>query len=58
MFHVHDSFGTGLVESVHANSLAVDLRARGIEVERHVPFDVREVSDVDRWLCASRSKSA
>ena len=40
MFDVHDSLGGGFVESVYANALAVDLRARGIEVERHVPFDV------------------
>ena len=40
MFAVHDSLGTGFVESVYANALAVDLRARGIEVERHVPFNV------------------
>ena len=40
MFDVHDSLGCGFLESVYANALAVDLRARGVRVERHVAFDI------------------
>ena len=40
MYSVHDSLGSGFLESVYARALAVDLRARGLHVERNVPFEV------------------
>ena len=41
MFRVHTGLGSGFLESVYANALAVELRRRGIPVERNVPFQVR-----------------
>ena len=41
MFEVHNVLGAGFLESNYANALAVELRLRGIPVERNVPFSVR-----------------
>jgi GxxExxY protein len=40
MFEVHNIFGSGFLESVYANALTVELRLRGVLVERNVPFEV------------------
>jgi GxxExxY protein len=40
MFEVHTVLGAGFLESNYANALAIELRLRGIPVERNVPFDV------------------
>lgn len=40
MFHVYNALGSGFLESVYANALVVELRARGLRVERHVSFTV------------------
>jgi GxxExxY protein len=37
---VYNTFGFGLLESIYANALAIDLRARGYHVEREVPVEV------------------
>ncbi len=40
MFEVHNVLGPGFLEGVYANALAVELRRRGVPVERNVPFEV------------------
>jgi GxxExxY protein len=40
MFEVHKVLGAGFLERNYANALAIELRFRGIAVERNVPFDV------------------
>ena len=40
MYSVHDSLGFGFLESVYAHALVVDLRRRGLHVERNVPFEI------------------
>ena len=40
MFTVHRTFGAGFLESVYANALAVELRKRGLRVDRNVAFEV------------------
>jgi GxxExxY protein len=40
MFEVHNVLGAGFLESNYANALAIELRLRGIPVERNVPFNV------------------
>jgi GxxExxY protein len=40
MFRVHSALGAGFLESVYANALALEVRRRGIAVERNVPFQV------------------
>jgi GxxExxY protein len=37
-FNVHSVFGCGFLESVYANALTVELRSRGLHVERNVAF--------------------
>ena len=53
MFEVHNIFGSGFLESVYANALTVELRLRGVLVERNVPFEVMYRGDV-RWPLRSR----
>ena len=40
MFTVHRELGAGFLESVYANALAVELRARGLRVDRNVAYEV------------------
>src|SRR5689334_16832752 len=40
MFEVHKSLGAGFLEAVYANALAVELRRRGLRVDRNVPFEI------------------
>ena len=37
---VYNTLGFGLLESIYANCLAIELRARGYRVEREVPVEV------------------
>lgn len=39
-FHVYNTLRFGFLEAVYANALAVELRERGLTVEREVPIDV------------------
>jgi GxxExxY protein len=39
-FATHSALGGGFLESVYANALTVELRARGLRVARNVPFDL------------------
>lgn len=39
-FAVHSELGSGFLESVYANALAVVLRNAGLTVEREVPYEV------------------
>jgi GxxExxY protein len=39
-FQVHNFAGAGFLEAVYANALSVELRSRGVPVERDVPFAV------------------
>ncbi len=39
-FEVHNTLGAGFLEAVYANALTVELRHRGVFVERNVAFDV------------------
>ena len=39
-YTVYNAFGFGMLESIYASSLAIELRARGMRVEREVPVDV------------------
>ncbi len=39
-FHVHTVLGPGLLESVYEAALAVELKKRGLHVERQVPIAV------------------
>ncbi len=43
---VHSYWGPGLLESIYEESLAYELKARGIEVKRQVPLDLR-YKDID-----------
>ena len=38
---VHSYWGPGLLESIYEESLAYELKARGIEVRRQVPLDLK-----------------
>lgn len=40
MFEIHNVLGSGFPESVYANALTVELRLRGVPLERNVPFEV------------------
>ena len=40
MFEVHNVLGSGFLESVYANALTVELRNRGVPVDRNVSFEV------------------
>ena len=40
-FAVHNTLGAGFLEKVHANSLALELRGKGISCEQEVPLKVR-----------------
>lgn len=40
LFDVHSELGAGFLERVYANGLAVVLRARGLRVEREVPYEI------------------
>ena len=40
MFEVYNILGSGFLESVYANALAVELRLRGLRVERNVMFEI------------------
>ena len=40
MFEVYNILGSGFLESVYANALTVELRLRGLQVERHVTFEI------------------
>ena len=40
LFEVHNVLGQGFLESVYANALTVELRLRGVLVERNVAFEV------------------
>ena len=39
-FEVHNVLGPGFLESIYANALTIELRLRGVPVERNVPFEV------------------
>jgi len=39
-FEVHNVLGAGFLEAVYVNALAVELRHRGVPVERNVAFEV------------------
>lgn len=39
-FDVYKDHGFGFLESIYANSLAVELRSRGLELAREVPIEV------------------
>jgi GxxExxY protein len=39
-FQVHNSLGAGFLEAVYGNALTVELRRRGVRVERNVPFEI------------------
>ena len=39
-YTVYNALGFGLLEHVYANALAVELRARGFQVEREAPVEV------------------
>ena len=39
-FETHHELGSGFLESVYKNALAIVLRGDGLRVEREVPFDV------------------
>lgn len=39
-YTVYNAFGFGLLESIYAHALAIELRARGLRVEREVPVEV------------------
>ena len=39
-FEVHNALGAGFLEAVYTNALTVELRHRGVSVERNVVFDV------------------
>ena len=39
-FEVHNVLGVGFLESNYVNALGIELRLRGIPVERNVPFEV------------------
>lgn len=39
-FHVYNDLRFGFLEAVYANALAIELRERGLQVEREVPVDV------------------
>jgi GxxExxY protein len=39
-FEVHNTLGAGFLEAVYANALTVELRHRGVSVERNIAFDV------------------
>ncbi|HEU4993428.1 MAG TPA: GxxExxY protein [Gemmatimonadaceae bacterium] len=40
LFGTHRHFGFGFPEGVYSNALAVELRFRGLEVQREVPIEV------------------
>jgi GxxExxY protein len=40
MFEVYNTLGAGFLEAVYANALTVELRKRGLQVDRDVAFDV------------------
>jgi GxxExxY protein len=40
MFEVYNILGSGFLESIYANALAVELRLGGMKVERHVAFEI------------------
>jgi GxxExxY protein len=40
MYTVHGKLGAGFLESVYANALALELRARGLRVDRNVAFEI------------------
>jgi len=40
-FAVHNTLGPGFLEKVYANSLALELRGKGISCEQEVPLKVR-----------------
>ena len=52
LYSVHDSLGSGFLESVYAHALAVDLRARALNVERNVPS--RSCTGVRQLAATSR----
>ena len=39
-FEVHNALGAGFLEAVYTNALTVELRHRGVPVERNVVFEV------------------
>ena len=39
-FEVHNVLGAGFLEAVYANALSVELRRRGRDVDRNVPFEI------------------
>ena len=38
MYRVHGKLGAGYLESVYKNALAIELRRRGLRVDRNVPY--------------------
>jgi len=40
MFEVHNTLGAGFLEAVYANALTVELRHRGLRVDRNVAFEI------------------
>jgi GxxExxY protein len=45
LFDVHREFGPGFAEAVYANSVCVNLRKKGLRVEREVPFEITYLGD-------------
>lgn len=45
-YTVYNSLGFGLLESVYANALAIELRSRGFRVEREVAVEVVYLGEV------------
>ena len=40
-YTVHRKLGAGFLESVYKNALAIELRKRGLRVDRNVPYEIR-----------------
>lgn len=40
MFEVHNTLGAGFLEAVYANALTIELRHRGLRVDRNVAFEI------------------
>jgi GxxExxY protein len=40
MFEVHNALGAGFLEAVYANALTIELRHRGLRVDRNVAFEI------------------
>jgi GxxExxY protein len=45
-YTVYNELGYGFAEAVYANAFVLELKARGLEVRREVPFEVRYIGHV------------